>query len=355
MVLLRNERAAGGPVLPLDPRQVRSVALVGPLAEVASLGDRGSSQVRPPRAVTPAEGLRAGLPLGLRLQVARGLRASVDAARACDAVVAVVGLGWRDEGEWIGPIGGDRRSLRLPPDQESLLRAVSAVNPRSVAVVVAGGPVVMEAWRHRVAAVLMAWYPGMEGGHALADVLFGAAEPGGRLPAEFPAQEAGLPPFDPRARTVRYDRWHGYRLRDHGGPPAAYPFGFGLGYTTWALDRPHAVREGSGLRVDAEVANTGGRRGATVVQAYVGQDAPRLEREVRRLGAFQRVELDPGCATRVSLVVPEAVLASRDHGGWVLPGGPWRVEVGFSSHPDDLVAVVADAADPAEVGDSPGE
>jgi beta-glucosidase len=92
--------------------------LVGPLAEVASLGDHGSSQVRPPYAVTPAEGLRAALPAGVELRVARGLRESVAAARACDAVVAVVGLTWRDEGEWIGPIGGDRRSLCLPPDQE---------------------------------------------------------------------------------------------------------------------------------------------------------------------------------------------------------------------------------------------
>ena len=131
-------------------------------------------------------------------------------------------------------------------------------------------PVVMESWRERVSGLLMAWYPGIEGGHAVADVLLGRVEPGGRLPAEFPTTKSGLPEFDPRARVVRYDRWHGYRLRDHGGPPAAYPFGFGLGYTTWAFGPPTATRVEGGLRVDVEAANTGTRRGATVVQAYVG-------------------------------------------------------------------------------------
>ncbi len=342
MVLLRNEDVGGGPLLPVDPARVRSIALVGPLAEVASLGDHGSSQVRPPHAVTPSEGLRAALPAGVELRVARGLRESVAAARACDAVVAVVGLTWRDEGEWIGPIGGDRRSLRLPPEQESLLRALAAVNPRVVAVVIAGGPVVMESWRERVPGLLMAWYPGMEGGHALAEVLLGAAEPGGRLPAEFPVSEFGLPEFDPRARSVRYDRWHGYRLRDHGGPPAAYPFGFGLGYTRWEYGPPTATRVEGGLRVEVEVVNTGDRCGATVVQAYVGQDAPALEREVRRLGAFRRVEANAGEGVRVALDIPEMVLQSRDSGRWVLPEGPWRVEVGGSSDPADLTAVLVD-------------
>ncbi len=257
-------------------------------------------------------------------------------------MVAVVGLTWRDEGEWIGPIGGDRRSLRLPPAQESLLRALAAVNPRVVAVVVAGGPVVTESWRERVPGLLMAWYPGMEGGHALADVLLGRVEPGGRLPAEFPATEVGLPEFDPRARSVRYDRWHGYRLRDHGGPPAAYPFGFGLGYTSWAFGSPTATRVEGGLRVEVEVVNTGDRRGATVVQAYVGQDAPALEREVRRLGAFRRVEADAGASVRVRLEVPAEVLLSRESGRWVRPDGPWRVEVGGSSDPADLTAVLVE-------------
>ena len=342
MVLLRNEDVGGEPLLPFDPDRLRSIALVGPLAEVASLGDHGSSRVRPPHAVTPAEGLRAALPADVELRVAQGPQEAVAAARACGVVVAVVGLSWRDEGEWIGPIGGDRRSLRLPPEQESLLRALAAVNPRVVAVVVAGGPVVTESWRGRVPGLLMAWYPGMEGGHALADVLLGRVEPGGRLPAEFPTTESGLPEFDPRARSVRYDRWHGYRLRDHGGPPAAFAFGFGLGYTRWDYGLPTVTREGGGLRIEIEVANTGDRRGATVVQAYVGQDAPLLEREVRRLGAFQRVEADAGASARVRLDVPESVLRSRDEGRWVLPEGPWRVEVGPSSDAADLAALLID-------------
>jgi beta-glucosidase len=198
----------------------------------------------------------------------------------------------------------------------------------------------MESWRQRAPGLLMAWYPGMEGGHALADVLLGAAEPGGRLPAEFPVSESGLPEFDPRARSVVYDRWHGYRLRDHGGPPAAYPFGFGLGYTSWEYGPPSATRVGGGLRVEVDVANVGARGGATVVQAYVGQDAPALEREVRRLGAFRRVEVPAGGSVRVALDVPETVLRSRDRGRWVLPEGPWRVEVGSSSDPADLSAVL---------------
>ena len=141
-------------------------------------------------------------------------------------------------------VGGDRDSLRLHPDDEQLIRAVAAANPRTVVVVVAGAAVTMEDWRHAVPAILLAWYAGMEGGAALADVLLGAREPGGRLPFVVPRDEADLPPFDKDATTVTYDRWFGQRLLDRDGVAAAYPLGFGLSYTSFAIGDVEVRRPG---------------------------------------------------------------------------------------------------------------
>jgi beta-glucosidase len=206
-------------------------------------------------------------------------------------------------------------------------------------VVVAGAAVTMEAWRQQVPAILLGWYSGMEGGAALADVLLGDREPGGRLPCVIPRDGADLPPFDRDATTVTYDRWHGQRLLDRTGTPAAYPLGFGLSYTSFALSDASATVDGDVLTVRATVTNIGDRPGGHVVQAYVTRPDP--DGPDRFLVGFTRVEVAPGERVPTTIEVPLRRLAVRAGGGWRLPAGPHRIDVaGHAADPDALTLTV---------------
>lgn len=270
IVLLRNEPVDGTPVLPLDPARLTRLAVIGRLAATPNTGDHGSSNVTPPSVVTPLDGLRAALrPPGIGVQYDDGTdpaRAARVAAGA-DAVLVVAGYTYLDEGEGMGaefpprafrdllpPVptglraevaaaltamtanetalgtGGDRSSLTLPAADERLIAAVAAANPRVIVVLMCGSAVLMERWRALVPGILILWYPGMEGGHALADIVLGAVPPTGRLPFAIPVSADHLPPFDPAAGTVEYGPLHGQRLLDHLGVQPAYRFGFGLTY-----------------------------------------------------------------------------------------------------------------------------
>jgi beta-glucosidase len=202
----------------------------------------------------------------------------------------------------------------------------------------AGAAVMMEEWRDRVPAILMAWYPGMEGGAALADVLLGRSGPGGRLPFAIPRDEADLPPFDRNATTVTYDRWHGQRLLDRDRKPAAYPLGFGLAYTAFAVSDVAVHRLASTLGVRATVANTGTRPGCHVVQVYAGRTPPEPTGTDRFLVGFACVEAAPGEQVPVRIDIPLHRLATRrGPGRRAVAPGSYRIDIG------------ANAADPAAV------
>lgn len=268
IVLLRNEPVDGVRVLPLAPDRVRRVAVLGSLADVANTGDRGSSNVHPPYVVTPLQGLRAALePHGVEVVADADPRTAARTAAAADVAIVIAGYTAEDEGEGFGgefppaevrpllpevrpdqagalqaalarlsadesPVGrgGDRRSLTLRDEDEELILAVARANPRTVVALECGSAVIMERWRREVPAILMLWYPGMEGGRALADIVLGDASPSGRLPFAVPTDAAHLPSFDPDAKSATYGPLHGQRLLDHLGVPAAFPFGHGLGY-----------------------------------------------------------------------------------------------------------------------------
>lgn len=293
-VLLRNETST----LPLA-RGIDSVAVVGRLAAVANTGDHGSSWVRAPHVVTIATGLGAAASRhGVTLVEActDDPGAAADAAASAQAAIVVVGCTHRDEGEYVLRSGGDREHLTLSPGHVSLVEAVAAVNPRTVVVLMGGSAFVTESWRSQTAAVLMAWYPGMEGGHAAADVIFGDAEPGGRLPCTWPRSTAQLPDFDRHARTATYGPLHGYRLMHATGRDPAFWFGFGLGYTTFTY---RAAMAGYGI-VSVEVTNTGNRAGTEVVQCYADLALGTYPAALPTLVAFERVHLDAGESTIVS-------------------------------------------------------
>jgi beta-glucosidase len=257
----------------------------------------------------------------VRVAAAGEVAAAVSAAAGADLVVAVVGMTAEDEGEF-----HDRASVRLGSSDVALLSAIAGANPRTVVVLISGGPVLVGDWHERAPAVLLAWYPGMEGGRALADVITGAVEPGGRLPAVIAAQERDLPPFDNTAGEVTYDRWCGQRRLDRDGVPALYPFGFGLGYTSLsvtgiAVEAWSAGEESVVARVG--LVNRGARDGSTVVQLY-GTAAD----GARELLGFRRVSLAAGASGDAVVNGSLRPLSVRDPARriWSLRPGPYLLE-----------------------------
>ena len=341
LVLLKNEEG----LLPLDRGRVRRLAVVGRLARRANLGDRGSSRVHPPGAVTPLAGL-GGL-LGGAAEIlydsgADPTRAAA-AARRADAAVVVVGCDHRDEGEYLTgwAAGGDRKSLRLRPEDEGLIESVAGANPACAVVMTAGSAVVMEPWCSRVPAILMAWYPGMEGGTALARALFGEVCPGGKLPFTIPRREEGLPFFDPAVESIEYGYYHGYTLLERRGIEPAFAFGFGLSYTAFEFGRPQVQAGRERVEVRVDLANVGSRGGDEVVQLYVGPERSGVECPRKLLRGFRRVHLEPGERREVTLSVPYGELAWYDpeRGVWRLDKARYHAWIGSSSRDEDLQKV----------------
>jgi beta-glucosidase len=222
--------------------------------------------------------------------------------------------------------GGDRETLTLSDRDERLIAAVATANPRTVVVLVGGSAIRTGRWRDRVPAVLLAWYPGMEGGRAVADVLTGAEEPGGRLPFAIPADPAHLPFFDAEATEISYDAWWGQRKLDRDCTPAEYPFGFGLGYTTFEIKLVEQHQTTATVRV----VNSGARAGATVVQLYAtDRDAPR---PVHHLVGFRRVELAAGAEATVEVDLDLTPTRQRDPATRIWSPRPGRWDVVAAPH-----------------------
>jgi beta-glucosidase len=333
-----GDAPAGGEwrrVLPLDPGSVESLAVFGGLAAQPVTGDRGSSHVRAPSVATVLDGLRTvgdRHVIDVRYQRGDDLSAAGFTASRADAAVVVAGYTHRDEGENVLGKGGDRKELTLRPQDERLIRTVAAANRRTIVVLVGGSAIVTDAWREQAGAILMAWYPGMEGGHAVARVLFGEVNPGGRLPCTWPRSAEQLPTFDPGATSVRYGPLHGYRLMQATERAPAFPFGFGLSYTTFGHGRLTGRRTWDGtIAVTVPVTNTGTCAGDEVVQLYLDEALGSDPRPLRTLRGFRRVTVAPGATVNVTLVVPpEAADRAQAANGGVLV-----VHVGRSADPRD--------------------
>ncbi len=251
---------------------------------------------------------------------------AVRAAREADVAIVCVGTTEDSESE-----GHDRTDLALPGHQDALVQAVTAANPRTVVVLNAGSPVQMP-WRDQAAAVLLTWFPGQEGGAGLADMLFGHAEPRGRLPTTWGARLDDVPVTGTRPDNgvLRYtEGLHiGYRAWLREGREPAYCFGHGLGYTTWTYEslavEPPVTGEAMDLTVRVRVRNTGGRAGRGVVQVYLARPGSAVERPVRWLAGYAPVEAAPGEA-----VVAVVRVTERAQRHWSPPDRAWRVEPGL--------------------------
>jgi len=378
IVLLQNH----GDLLPLQ--DVKSIAVIGRLADRPNTGDGGSSNTRPAYVVTPLEGIQAALRGKAEVLHDDGsnLERAKATAAAADAVVLVVGYTHEDEGEFIDPDtmkelaslfpapspeeaplaqrviqtmsgqqagafppGGDRDQLTLRPEDEGLIQAIAAANPRIIVAVMGGSGVIMEAWRERVPAILMLWYPGMEGGHALADILLGQVNPSGKLPLVFPKRAEDLPFFDRDATDIEYDLWHGYRKLEREGNTPAFPFGFGLSYTSYHYANLTLAETQLGpsdtLKVSLDVSNAGARAGEEVVQLYVSAIGSAVERAPKELKAFDRIALQPGETKTIQLSVPMSRLAYYDEtqGDFVVE--PLEYELFVGAHSLDEQALKA--------------
>ncbi len=345
LVLLKNNG-----ILPLDPATLRSVAVIGPNANShRALWGNYYGTAFPE--YTIADGFRTLLPQakiwyaqgctvmgdapegGWGEKPSWGLAEAMSAAERADAVVLVLGLDERFEGEE-GPLGGDKRSLALPEMQATLFDAVHSVGKPVIVVMMTGSPVDMSPYADRAAAILQAWYPGQFGGLAVAETLLGLHSPSGRLPVTFYAGDGDLPPFESytmEGRTYRFLKTE-----------PAYPFGFGLSYTTFGYSglqlESDRLRAGEDVRFTVRVKNTGRAAGGEAVQVYLKD----LDASTRvphwSLVDLRRVELAPGGESTVSFTVPARRLCViTDDGRAVLEPGVFRLFVG-GSQPDALSA-----------------
>ena len=354
-VLLRNEPTGpdAAPLLPLAGPQ--GVAVVGEFARTPRYQGAGSSQVNPTELSNAlnafADAWGAPVPFAPGFALAEGpatdatpaaLRAeAVALAASATTVVLFLGLPSAAESE-----GFDRAHLSLPADQLALLDAVAQVNSNIVAVLANGSVVTLSEWQHHTPAIIEGWLSGQAGGAGIVDLLTGAVSPSGRLAETVPVRLEDVPSFGAfpgELGTVRYGEGLsvGYRHYDLRDAAVAYPFGFGLTYTSFAID---AVVTGVGadaaVTVTARVTNTGGRAGAEVVQVYIGDPESLVTRPVRELKGFARVALEPGESRTITLELDSRALAywHPTLERWVVEGGAFTVDVGTSSR--DIAASV---------------
>jgi len=334
IVLLQNRNH----LLPLDRAKLKSIAVIGPLADRTVMNNYNG---KAGRTVTALQGIKGRV--GADVEITYAVGGSVTSARDASATnspeiteavalarkaeVAIVFVGTTSAVE---QEGRDRKSLGLTGTQEKLVEAVLAANPRTIVVEMSAGPLTVPWLAKNVPALLQAWWSGEEGGHAIADVLFGDVNPAGRLPHTIYASETQVPPLD------EYDITKGFTYMYVNGAPL-FPFGHGLSYTTFKygklkLSAKKTKTDGS-VQVSLEVSNTGKRAGDEVVQLYVHQAKCSVKRPAKELRGFQRIRLQPGEKKTVTFPLAAEKLAFWDetrHGFLVEPG-MFDVMVGASS------------------------
>jgi beta-glucosidase len=234
--------------------------------------------------------------------------------------------------------GGDRVSLWLAETDEALIAAAASQHPRVIVVVVAGSAVVMP-WVDTVSATLVTWYSGVEGGAALADIVTGRSEPGGRLPFAVPTDPDHLVDFDRTATAVVYDLFHGQWKLDRDGAAAHFPFGWGLGYGAPRLEAAEAT---DAHTVRVTVSNDGGSPTSVVVFAFGGLDASAHERPRRRLVGFARTVLGAGASETLDVDLDWSALDLHLDGTWVTEPGRYVIEIGLHAHDPDSISLPVD-------------
>lgn len=335
-VLLTNDG-----VLPLNRHKVQKLAVLGRLAGIENTGDFGSSRVRPPYVVTALEGLSEYLGANRILTGDESdLVAAQAAAERADASIVVVGYTAREEGEFVPgdislgqeakqsgaptSIGGDRDSLELPAAQVALIGAAAKAGKPVIVVIVAGSAVIVESWLGDANAVLQTFYSGMEGGNALARLLFGEVSPSGKLPFTVAKAASDYPFFHKDADHIEYNRYHGYTLFEREGTKPRFAFGHGLSYSRFAYRALKLRRTSGAVEVTVSVRNDGEIAADEIVQVYASFPGLMVDRPKRLLKAFARVSLQPGETTTIRREIPFKDLMWRDPSTHT-----WKLEPGL--------------------------
>lgn len=364
IVLLKNE----GKLLPLQKENLKTLAVIGENADRPNAMGGGSSQVKAKYEITPLQGLKNLLGANVRINYAQGykiergqgadsqmIRQAVDAVSHSDA--AIVFCGWThgyDYNKWgdnaYDAEGVDKPDMKMPFGQDELIKAVLKANPKTIIVLMGGGPIDISPWVDQCRGMIEGWYPGMEGGNALAKIIFGEVNPSGKLPMTFPKKLGDSPAhklgeFPGVNGTVHYNEgiFVGYRYFDTYKVEPQFPFGYGLSYTTFKYTGMVIQKDANQhATVKLIVTNTGKTAGAEVVELYVKEQHPAVERPDKELKAFQKVFLQPGESKQVSLSLDKRSFSYYDDktNAWVADAGSYDLLVGSSSRDIRLMHTV---------------
>ena len=327
-VLLKNDNKT------LPVAQGKKIAVVGRYADKINVGDHGSSNVYSPYTVTAYQGIKNHFG-SENVVVYNGcdtVKAN-EAVKNCDYIIACVGSDYKQEGEFLVNLGnikkkpegkgGDRVDLRIPKEDVALIKALSESGKKLIVNIMGGSAYVIKEWADSADAILFSFYSGLEGGNALADVISGDVNPGGKLPFTIANDAGDYPSFlriEDESREVDYGYYHGYTLFDKKGIEPQYPFGYGLSYTDFEIVNEKILQTENAVEVSADIKNIGSVDGDEVLQIYVASENAEQDRPVKLLKGFKRVSVKAGESVnaRVEIDLEDIKFYNAVTGGWEL-------------------------------------
>lgn len=327
-VLLKNENKT------LPVTQGKKIAVVGRYADKINVGDHGSSNVYSPYTVTAFEGIKNRFgEANVCVYNGCDTEKATEAVKNCEYIVACVGSDYRQEGEFLVNLGnvkkkpkasgGDRVDLRIPDEDVALIKALSKTGKKLIVNIMGGSAYVIKEWTDLADSILFSFYSGLEGGNALADVLSGDVNPGGKLPFTIAFNDTDYPSFlhiADEEREIYYGYYHGYTLFDKKGIEPQYPFGFGLSYTDFEIENCHVEQNADCIEVSADVKNIGSCSGDEVLQVYISSENEEEDRPVKLLKGFKRVSVEAGqsVSAKVSIDIDDIKFYNVESGEWKL-------------------------------------
>ena len=360
MVLVKNQN-----ILPFDIGENLKIGVIGRLADTENTGDLGSSNSNPPYVITPFQGIKnyhLNYNNEVYLDKANDLKKSIELAKELDQVILIVGYDYSDEGEYIMSrgqmlksaeakkligakgVGGDRLSLKLREDDEILIEEISKVNDNIVVVYIGGSAIDMSRWEKNVPSIVFSWYSGMEGGNALAKIIYGDVNPSGKLPFTIARNSSDYPYFNPYTDTITYGYYHGYSLFEKYKKEIAYPFGHGLSYSDFKYENFNLTNNSLGdsiLFFSVDLTNISDIGGKEILQFYVGFENSEIERPLKLLRDFKKVYLKAGEKKSINFKINKNDLSyyNTEKKKWMNENIEYNFYVGSSSEKNKLLKI----------------
>lgn len=340
MVLLKNKNKT----LPINDSA--TIAVVGRYADKINTGDHGSSNVFSPYTITPYQGIRKRFgSQNVSLYNGCNPQKAVAACAYSDYIVCCVGSDWLQEGEFLVNLGnvkkkpkgsgGDRVDLRLPEEDVALIRELAKTGKKLIVNIMGGSAYVIKEWADTADSIIMSFYSGLEGGNALAEILSGDKNPGGKLPFTIAKNDSDYPDFlhiGSQNKEIEYGYYHGYTLFDKKNIEADYPFGFGLSYTDFEIIKTNVIKDEKNISVSVELKNTGNLDGDEVIQVYIGSNNTVEDRPIKLLKGFKRISVPTSKTEKadIEVEIEDIKFYNPKSGEWVLDN-EYTVYVGTSS------------------------